>query len=543
MQDQESLSAQGFESQSFLTPNMSISAIISTSCVLLDDSQDTNFGMGGAQGVAAEAVATTSFLANGYEGSLENSIQSNSYQPAEGNPLHPLDNCSTSYMGLDISNEPSIHYASHQLETARHSLNWTNTATAPICANVEEHVGLLRLEEPYITSRSNQSYSDNDWTKSFDYEGNILDEEGNGVSSILMKKTVGREQEQCDFGTRNFSDATCSLEHQEQCMDFLMPYRNCNNFQSGANDLQACSQNPAFDHFDVSSSSHFNHFQNQNSWLQNTNTFENNLNNDNWSHEASNMHFSNNSKTFLKSCAVPKTRLVNSHDPSSDTSSSFCSPSETNEDQCVTYACEVVNPHFAMKTTEIISFTAENSEGEIVKSHDASLEQNTTDTSNGRCNTYKSFLPVHQKPFPTYSGNRDNSGTLYSSNNLGNHNVGTNADMYLNKETNDEITSMDKKVQDSGKNPAKGSKSEKQSCGTQRGKKKHDTAESLQRQLLILEERRNVVKGGVRQTHEDPHTVYDTSKPKSHDQVLVDVDHMICSGVTVAGFKPRATIR
>ncbi|KAI8788825.1 hypothetical protein BgiMline_008301 [Biomphalaria glabrata] len=72
--------------------------------------------------------------------------------------------------------------------------------------------------------------------------------------------------------------------------------------------------------------------------------------------------------------------------------------------------------------------------------------------------------------------------------------------------------------------------------------KKPDSVESLQHQLELLEEKRRM--GSMSRQFRYQLGASDDEKSGKRDlNSIIDVDHMISSGVTVAGFKPRAIIR
>lgn len=93
---------------------------------------------------------------------------------------------------------------------------------------------------------------------------------------------------------------------------------------------------------------------------------------------------------------------------------------------------------------------------------------------------------------------------------------------------------------------AAGEESSKVVTGCKIKRKSTETVESLQRHLEMLEDRRNKMPPScsslnlLRQRGEDVRDVPENDKGAPS---IIDVNHMMCSGVTVAGFKPRAIIR
>lgn len=85
----------------------------------------------------------------------------------------------------------------------------------------------------------------------------------------------------------------------------------------------------------------------------------------------------------------------------------------------------------------------------------------------------------------------------------------------------------------------------KQTCrlASTRQKRSTWTIDSIQQELEVLEERRKKRGGPSNSVQQRLDNYKLQTMAKTKGSGLVDVDYMLCSGVTVAGFKPRAIIR
>ncbi|GFS08699.1 hepatic leukemia factor [Elysia marginata] len=535
MQNQDSLSTQGFGSQGVHNPNLSISSVISTSCVILGDAQGPSFdlGVGCVQGAVAGAMATIPVLAKGCEVNRRNSVDINQYQCAEGNPFYPLSGSSGEYMGFDTSDQSS-GYNSHLYEPATDTFNWTNPITNSTCTNGEGYAGLSPQEE-VNSSKSNHSICDRDWAKYFYFEGK---------TSHRNSTDGGQGSNGYGVNAMAFFDSTCGFKHQEHGVDMPLFNENCSNFHMNTDSGYVSTKTSPLNQFNVPASGHVDHFQTDSCWLQKNSNTERSFVSEKWPNTPINVYPTSRKETFSVFHGVHNSGDGTSRDYYNDASSSCCGSNKTGENQSIIHVGESINHQLAMNATELVIGNFEQEPYEI---------QSATcgDTSQGQCyNAGSKTFPGHHKNNQVSNSGEENTLSVYNSDYSvcpgysKSNSVRTDTNHFLNNETCDQLSGMDRKDKMIGSSFPKSSKSDKSSCVVQRSKKKKDTVEGLQRQLMVLEEHRKDTAPDVRLTSgENPPGGCDASKPDLQDRILVDVDHMICSGVTVAGFKPRATIR
>ena len=506
---------QGFETQHDHNPNGSISTVISTSCVILDGSHDSNCGFGDNQSIVAGAVATTSVLPiNRTEVNPGNSTHISDYQSAHGN-------------------QSFVH---RPLESEMYDFNWTGSVPGQASANGEGYAGLVTQGGLHCGSRPDHDVNEGDWTKCFYYE------DENNYPSVLTESSAQKEHR-----SATFSDGTCNFRYQEPDVNFLMQTENCNSFQVNTRDGPAYTKTSSFHHFDDAVSNHLDQRQ-TNCRFDDANPIGQSHKCNELSTKYQSMYSMNSEEIFSPSYGLRNTGKRTNPDRYYDPSSSFCCSTETDQDQGIAYSDEHLNNRLALNTMEMVPFNTENGESGFYQAQRPVSERSNTDTYQTSRN---GSTPIYNKTDLAFNDSKDGAGkitidSLGKAEPLGHLELSFGMPMMnipLNKESKRQVAITNMKSTENDMSTPKGTKSDPPTHGVQRGKKKNDTVESLQRQLLILEERRSDRETEVRPTDAKSPSECDTLKTDAQEHVLVDVDHMICSGVTVAGFKPRATIR
>ncbi|GFO17051.1 hepatic leukemia factor [Plakobranchus ocellatus] len=526
--DDGSSPLQGFEPNQYEhKANLSIATIISTSCVILDGSQESQFRYGNAQGAMAGAVATTTLLPSnrcdfdqGYPTQINQDTGENGFCSLSG-----LNNYSEGTNNQQTNN----NFDSSLFEPEMYDFSWTGTSNANVAGHGVGH------EEVVDNFFSNDARSSDDWPKDAHYEctkNRSLMPTGRTVQSDRNNGYVSNDASTLEEAASGLNRRKPELNFFAQPENLQMEPRECPTHNQGATDSG---------HNDVPCPNQFNQFENNSAWFQGGNyTFGDNFGY-NWTQRCPAQSTLTNKSILHSNSFTSRSDTGFTQDHNSNTSSSYYSSSDTG-DQGTTRTDESSSSFFAMNSKELVSARAEQIELGPYKmqmpcpSFGVSGESRTT--TGGQRGFSKCSLQVHQSSESSLSGDGLNKDKMddYDCSQIFDSGF---ARPKINSASDKPVPQRycPRIIKDDGDANSRfpnNFKPQASVYGGKKSKQKTETVESLQRQLLLLEEQRNDAEADTSQTSEGRNAL---------DNVEVDVDHMICSGITVAGFKPRATIR